>query len=78
VYKKIFFCSSLFKFDICATAVMDIKRLLAIQLYPMEIQTSSRSGSLWFYFPGDVVSGIVSIFNKNISDINGRLYTDLI
>lgn len=52
---------------------MDIKRL-AIQLYPMEIQTSSsRSG---FYFPGDVVSGIVSIFNRNIN-ING-IYTDLI
>ncbi|XP_046637990.1 arrestin domain-containing protein 17-like [Daphnia pulicaria] len=33
----------------------------------MEIQTSSRSG---YYFPGDVVSGIVSIFNKNIN-ING-------
>jgi hypothetical protein len=68
VYKKPFLLFfPFFKFDICATAVMDIKRLLAIQLYPMEIQTSSRSG---FYFPGDVVSGIVSILNKNIN-ING-------
>lgn len=55
-------------FDICATAVMGIKRL-AIQLDPVETPSSSRC---YVYSPGDVISGSVTIFgNRNNVNING-------
>jgi hypothetical protein len=66
VFSPEFFRKPRLSFDICATAVMGIKRL-AIQLDPVE--TSSRC---CVYSPGDVISGSVTIFGKRNVNVNGN------
>jgi hypothetical protein len=66
VFSPEFFRKPRLSFDICATAVMGIKRL-AIQFDPVE--TSSRC---CVYSPGDVISGSVTIFGKRNVNVNGN------